>query len=55
MLPDNSKQQPYAIVKLEEAARSIRQAVKELPVLRKRLDKFKENKFKAREVYNDLQ
>ena len=55
MSPDNSKQQPYAIVKLEEAARSIRQAVKELPVLRKRLDKFKENKFKAREVYNDLQ
>ena len=38
MPPDNSKQQPYAIVKLEEAARSIRQAVKELPTLRKRLD-----------------
>ena len=55
MLPDNNKQQPYATAKLEEAARSIRQAAKEFPVLRKRLDKFKENKFKAREIYNDLQ
>ena len=48
-------QKHYAIVKLEEAARSIKQAVNELPILRKRLEKLKENKSKAREVYNDLQ
>ena len=50
---DNQKY--YAIVKLEEAARSIKQAVNELPILRKRLEKLKENKTKAREVYSDLQ
>lgn len=56
MLPDdNSKQQHYAIAKLEEATRAIRQAVREFPVLRKRLEKFKENRSKAREGYNDLQ
>ena len=50
---DNQKY--YAIVKLEEATRSIKQAVNELPILRKRLEKLKENKTKAREVYSDLQ
>ena len=44
----------YAFVKLEESARAIRQAVSELPALRRRLDKYKENRAKAREVYNDL-
>lgn len=44
----------YALVKLEESARTIRQAVNELPALRRRLDKYKENRAKAREIYNDL-
>jgi len=50
---DNQKH--YAIVKLEEAARIIKQATNELPILRKRLERLKENKPKAREVYSDLQ
>ena len=54
MSPDNN-QTPYAVAKLEESARIIKQAVNELPALRKRLDKYKDNKLKAREVYNDLQ
>lgn len=53
MPPENS-QQYYAIAKLEEAARAVKQAVNELPLLRKRLEKFKDNKPKAREIYNDL-
>lgn len=53
MPPENS-QQYYAIAKLEEAARAVKQATNELPLLRKRLEKFKENKSKAREIYNDL-
>ena len=53
MLPDNN-QTPYAIAKLEEAARIVKQAINELPILRKRLDKNKENKAKAREIYGDL-
>lgn len=53
MPPENS-QQYYAIAKLEEAARAVKQAANELPLLRKRLEKFKENKSKAREIYNDL-
>lgn len=53
MPPENS-QQYYAIAKLEEAARAVKQAVNELPLLRKRLEKFKDNKSKAREIYNDL-
>ena len=44
----------YALVKLEESARAIRQAINELPALRRRLDKHKENKAKAREIYNGL-
>jgi len=54
MLPDNN-QTPYAIAKLEEAARVVKQAINELPLLRKKLDKNKDNKPKAREVYGDLQ
>ena len=53
MPPENS-QQYYAIAKAEEAARAVKQAVNELPLLRKRLEKFKENKAKAHEVYSDL-
>lgn len=53
MPPENS-QQYYAIAKLEEAARAVKQAVNELPLLRKRLEKFKDNKSKVREIYNDL-
>ncbi len=55
MLPDGNKQQHYAVSKLEESARSIRQAVNELPALRKRLEKSKGNKAKARDVYSELQ
>jgi len=56
-VPDDKSntQTPYALAKLEESARAIKQAVSELPALRKRLDKHKENKSKAREVYGDLQ
>ena len=58
-MPDTAKIQktetPYALVKLEEAARTVKQAINELPVLRKRLEKNKDNKPKAREVYRDLQ
>lgn len=46
--------QHYALVRLEESARAVKQAVNEFPVLRRRLDKYKENRAKAREVYNDL-
>ena len=52
---DGNDQNHYAVVKLEEAARVIRQMINELPVLRKRIDKHKGNKEKARETYNDLQ
>ena len=55
LLDTTANQIPYAIAKLEEAARIIKQAINELPALRKRLDKFKDNKPKAREVYGDLQ
>ena len=48
-------QTPYALVKLEESARIIKQSVNELPLLRKRLDRHKDSKPKAREVYTDLQ
>lgn len=53
MPPENS-QQYYAIAKLEEAARAVKQAANEIPLLRKRLEKYKDNKPKAREIYNDL-
>lgn len=46
--------QHYALVKLEESARAIRQAVNEFPVLRRRVEKYRENRAKAREAYNDL-
>jgi hypothetical protein len=68
MLPDNKQtpgmlgravseanDQPYALAKLEENARAVKQAINELPVLRKRLDKNKDNKTKARDIYGDLQ
>jgi methylase of polypeptide subunit release factors len=56
MLPDNNQNQtPYAVVKLEEAARTVKQAINELTSLRKKLDKMKGNKPKAQEIYADLQ
>lgn len=54
MLPDNN-QTPYALAKLGESARVVRQSIHELPIFRKRLDRYKDNKRKAREVYTDLQ
>lgn len=53
MLPNNN-QAPYALAKLVEAARVIKQSVNELPLSRTRLDRYKDNKRKAREVYTDL-
>jgi len=56
MLPDNNyKQTPYAVVKLEEAAKIIKLVISELTALRKKLDKLKGNKAKAQETYTDLQ
>lgn len=49
-----NNQQLYAVAKLEEAARAVKQAINELPILRKRLEKFKENKSKALDIYADL-
>ena len=46
---------PYAIVKLEESARVVSQAISELPTLRRRLERNKDSKTKAREIYGDLQ
>ena len=48
-------QTPYAIVKLGESARIIRQSISELPTLRKRLERNKGVKSKARDIYDDLQ
>ena len=59
MLPDAMEMKkteiPYAIVKLDLLPRVIKQAINELPSLRKRLEKYKDDKPKAREVYSDLQ
>ncbi len=46
--------QHYALVKLQESVRAVRQAVNEFPVLRRRIDKYQGNRAKAREAYNDL-
>ena len=53
-MPLENNQQYYAAAKLEEASRAVKQAINELPILRKRLEKFKENKSKAHDVYADL-
>ena len=45
---------PFAIAKLEEAARIIRQSISELPALRKRLERSMEVKSKARDIYGDM-
>lgn len=50
---ENSRQH-YALVKLQESVRAVRQAVNEFPVLRRRIDKYQGNRAKAREAYNDL-
>jgi len=46
---------PYAIAKLEESTRVIKQAITELPTLRNRLDRNMGNKPKAREIHGDMQ
>ncbi|MCL2047390.1 MAG: DUF6094 domain-containing protein [Defluviitaleaceae bacterium] len=46
---------PYAVAKLGESARIIKQSINELPLLRRRLEKNKSVKLKAREIYGDLQ
>lgn len=48
-------QSHYALVKLDEAVRGITQFSNEMPPLRKKLDKYKDNRAKVREIYNDLQ
>ena len=48
-------QTPYAIAKLSESARVIRQAISELPNLRRRLENNKAVKVRAREIHGDLQ
>ncbi len=48
------KQTYYALVKLDEAARGITQAVNELPVLRDKLAKVASVKIRAREIYDDI-
>jgi len=53
MLPENQDNH-YALVKLGESARYITQAITEMSLARKRLEKYKDNKEKAREIYDDL-
>jgi len=56
MPPDkNQNQTHYAIVKLEEAAKTVKLAINEVSSLRKKLDKLKNNKSKAQEAYADMQ
>jgi len=56
MPPDNNRNEtPYAVAKLEEAARTVKQSISEFTSLRKKLDKCKNNKPKAQEAYTDLQ
>ena len=54
MVETKSEQVPYALAKLSEAARIIKQSMNELPLIRKRLEKYKDNKRRAREIYTDL-
>ena len=51
---EGNRGQHYALVKLQESARAVRQAVNEFPVLRRRIDKYQGNRAKVREAYNDL-
>lgn len=53
-MPLDNNQQYYAAAKLDESARAVKQLLNELPILRKRLEKFQENKTKAREIYFEL-
>jgi len=56
MLHDNNHNQtPYAVVKLEEATKIVKQVINELSALHKKLDKLEGNKTKAQEAYNELQ
>ena len=51
---DVSQDTPYAIAKLEESARVIRQSISELPALRRRLEKNKDDKIRVRDIYSDM-
>ena len=53
-MPPENNQKYYAIAKSEEAARAVKQAINEFPLLRKRMEKFKDNKSRAREIYSEL-
>ncbi len=55
MSHDDNAGNHYAVVKLEESSRTIKQALNELPLLRKKLGKYQDNKAKARDLYGDLQ
>ncbi len=44
---EDKTQRHYALMKLEESARTITQAISELPVSRKRLEKCRDDKPKA--------
>ena len=50
----NQTQIPYALAKLGESMRAIKRSVRELPALRKRLEKNMETKRKEREAYGEL-
>ncbi len=54
-LDGQDNQTYYAIIMLGESERVIAQSIKEMPILRKRLAKHKENKSIARDVYSEIQ
>lgn len=45
----------YALVKINDSVKYITHAVTDMPVLRRRLEKYKDNKAKARSIAKDLQ
>jgi len=47
-------QTPYAVAKMGEATRIIKQVINQLPSLRRQLEYYKDNKRKARGIYSDL-
>ena len=49
------KERPYALARLEESARAVKQAATEMPALRRRLEKRKGDAPKARETREELQ
>ena len=55
MQPDITESSHYAVVSLSESARAVIQYINELPILRKRLEKNRDNKDKTHEIYLELQ